>query len=100
MNLYVAHDGRVSGRLLDARGAPVAGMTISLLGAHDLDSPYQLYWYIRTLTNGDGSYELTKVPPGRYVAAINVERDMVTRQLLQPRILHPGVERSWRCDDD
>jgi 5-hydroxyisourate hydrolase-like protein (transthyretin family) len=93
MNVHAAHDGRVSGRLVDARGKPIAGMTIALLGAQDLDSPYH-FWLIKTLTNSDGVYELTKVPPGRYAAAINAERNMATRQLMQPRILHPGVERS------
>ena len=92
VNLYAAHDGRVSGRLLDARGKPVAGMSITLLGAHDIDSPYQFVSFIKALTNADGVYELTKVPPGRYVAAINAERDFRTRELLQPRIMHPGVE--------
>jgi 5-hydroxyisourate hydrolase-like protein (transthyretin family) len=94
VNVYVSHDGRVSGRLLDARGKPVAGMTISLLGADELESPFQIVSFIKAMTNGDGAYELTKVPPGRYVVAINVERDFTTRQLLQPRIMHPGVEQT------
>jgi hypothetical protein len=94
VNVYAAHDGRVSGRLLDARGAPIAGLTITLVGAQDIDSPYQPFSLIKALTNGDGVYELTKVPPGRYVAAINADRNLTTRQLLQPRIMHPGVERS------
>jgi hypothetical protein len=94
VNFYAAHDGRVSGRLLDARGKPVVGMRITLLATHDPDSPYQSISFLRAVTNGDGAYELTKVPPGRYVAAINAERDLKTRQLLKPRILHPGVERA------
>jgi hypothetical protein len=96
VNVHAAHDGRVSGRLLDARGAPIAGMTIALLGAEDIGSPYEFSSFISTstLTNRDGAYELTQLPPGRYVVAINAERDMGTRHLRQPRILHPGVERS------
>jgi hypothetical protein len=94
VNFYAAHDGHVSGRLLDARGKPVVGMRITLLATHDLDSPYQSISFLKAVTNGDGAYELTKVPPGRYVAAINAERDLKTRQLLKPRILHPGVERA------
>jgi hypothetical protein len=91
MNVRVAHDGRVSGRLLDSRGAPVAGLTITLLGVHDVDAPYPPYSYMRVQTAADGTFEMTRIPPGRYVAAINVERDPKTRELLKPRILYPGV---------
>jgi hypothetical protein len=95
LNVHAAHDGRVSGRLLDARGKPVARVKITLLGTHDLDSLYnQFIPFMGAVTNGDGTYELTKVPPGRYVAAINADRDLETRQLLKPRIFHPGVERA------
>jgi hypothetical protein len=82
-------DGRVSGRILDASGKPVRGLTVDLTiprmsnGGTSGNNPDRL----RALTGDDGSYELTGVPPGRFVVGISTGRDPGYRL----RVYHPGV---------
>jgi hypothetical protein len=89
VHLAAFADGRVSGRAIDASGRPVAGLTIELTVAVGLDDalgPER----IRDLTDADGRYEITHIPAGRFVVAINTERDR-EGTLLQPRVFYPGV---------
>jgi protocatechuate 3,4-dioxygenase beta subunit len=82
-------DGRVSGRVVDAMGRPIPGLTIELTVAAGLDEtpgPERL----RALTDGDGRYEIERIPPGRFIIAINTERNR-NGALLQPRVFYPGV---------
>ncbi len=61
---------RVSGIVVDAAGAPVAGVRVELF-----PSPYDQYAggiVIAAETDADGRYEIDRVPPGRYVAGVGV----------------------------
>jgi hypothetical protein len=62
-------DGRVSGRLLDARGRSPGVVTVKLL---PLAAGKQLraLW---ELTKRDGSFEFKDLPPGRYVLGVNID---------------------------
>jgi hypothetical protein len=82
-------DGRVSGRILDSDSRPVRGLTVDLTvpgaagrGLSDSD-PDRL----RTVSRDDGTYELTDVPPGRFVLGIS------GRTVRELAAFHPGVVR-------
>ena len=88
-------DGRVAGRIKDSRGKPIRGLTVDLtVRQNDSDraasrgSPDRL----QTVTADDGTYELTEVPPGRFVVGINTREDEVMSR--QARVFYPGVLRS------
>src|SRR5687768_15419179 len=55
--------GRISGRVLDIQGAPVAGARVSVSGAQPA---------VRVVTDLLGRYALTALPPGTY--ALRIER--------------------------
>ena len=84
------YDGRVSGRVVDATGHPVAGLTVELTLPAGLDQPLGPE-RIRDLTGLDGRFELVHVPPGRFIVGINTQRDR-GGGLPHPRVFHPGVE--------
>ena len=67
-------DGRVSGRVVDASGRPVAGLTVELTVPAGLDEPLGPE-RLRDLTDSEGRYEIGHVPAGRFVVGINTERD-------------------------
>lgn len=84
-------DGRVSGRILDASGNPVRGLTVDLTIPHMPDSGAtgnNPEW-LRAVTDDDGRYELTGVPPGRFVVGIRAGRDPGHRL----RAHHPVVTK-------
>jgi hypothetical protein len=86
----VSYDGRVRGRVVDASGRGVPGLTIELTvpaGLDDSSGPER----IRALTGQDGRYELRQIPPGRYIVGINTQR-AADAPVPFPRIFHPGVE--------
>jgi carboxypeptidase family protein len=75
----------VRGRLVNATGAAVPGVTIELTVPAGLDQnpgPERL----RTLTRRDGTFEVDGIGPGRYVLGIN------TMPGFTPRLIYPGVE--------
>jgi hypothetical protein len=81
-------DGRVSGRVIDAAGRAVPGLTIELTVPAGLDAapgPER----IRDLTDSDGRYELAHVPAGRFVVGINTQPAQSGEP--EPRLFHPGV---------
>jgi hypothetical protein len=86
----VQYDGHVSGRIVDAAGAAVPGVTLELGSARRADDPRN-YHRVATQSRGDGSFELTQVPPGRYVLGINTQFDSHAQRLPDPRLLFPGV---------
>ena len=58
------HDnGQVAGRIVDAAGRPVAGLTIELVPSGKGPGT-------RILTARDGRYSLARLPPGRFVLSI------------------------------
>ncbi|MCA1562253.1 MAG: carboxypeptidase regulatory-like domain-containing protein [Acidobacteria bacterium] len=91
VTVNVLHDGRVSGRVVESSGRGVAGLTVELTVAAGIDQPSSAD-RIRTLSRGDGTYELAKIPPGRYVVGINTQQDAEGRTR-DPIVLHPGVDR-------
>jgi 5-hydroxyisourate hydrolase-like protein (transthyretin family) len=94
LHVMVFADGRVAGRIVDAAGRPVAGLTVELTvpaGVDEAPGPVRL----RDLTDGDGRYEIVHVPEGRFVVGINT-RPAPDGAPPEPRLFHPGVPSAAR----
>jgi hypothetical protein len=87
IKVAVIPDGRVAGRVLDARRRPIRGLTVDLSDASAVRPGAAAGERLQTTTGRDGRYEFAGVPPGRFVVGINLglERDDVAR------VLHPGL---------
>jgi protocatechuate 3,4-dioxygenase beta subunit len=85
-------DGRVAGRVVDAQQRPVPGLTVELTVRTGIDQPVGPR-RLRTTTGGDGSYEFTRVPPGRFIIGINTQLDRAG-QVPEARVFLPGVRES------
>jgi hypothetical protein len=76
-------NGQVAGRVVDSSAQPVAGLTIELSTANGAHSK-------RAITDREGRYAISQVPPGRFVVGINtgpLRRDLRR----QPRVYYPGA---------
>jgi hypothetical protein len=87
----VYHDGRVTGRVTDFSGRPIAGLTLEL-GVRSGREDRSRRDMIRTVSGADGWYEFVRIPPGRFAVGVSTEGDRQGSEN-QPRMLHPGVER-------
>jgi len=68
--VVVHSDGRVAGRVRDARGQPIDGLTVELVADNHLNDRFlNLRHVARTATSG--AFEISQVPPGRYVIGFN-----------------------------
>ena len=72
-------DGHVNGRVVDAGGRPVAGLTLEL-------GPPNGSAGRRTVTDRDGRYELTKIPAGRFLLSVPADRRQASR------LFFPGAD--------
>ncbi|HEX8187759.1 MAG TPA: carboxypeptidase-like regulatory domain-containing protein, partial [Pyrinomonadaceae bacterium] len=94
----VTDDGRVGGRVSDAEGRAVAGVTVTLVEADDPD-PERHYASYAT-TGEDGRYDFRGLPPGRYLLAVNLNRyprpDDPTNAY--PRTYYPGVAEASQAE--
>jgi hypothetical protein len=84
----VAYDGRVRGRVVDQHGRGVPGFTVDLTVLAGLEYPEGAE-RIHAVTNADGEYEITRVPPGSYLIGVNTAPQDEEPKL--PRLFHPGV---------
>jgi hypothetical protein len=84
LEVVLYHNGRVSGRVRDASGRPVVGLTIEL-------AEPKLSHSQRALTDRDGAYQFTRVPAGRFFLGLNLTAGQSGFE--EPRIFFPGVEK-------
>jgi hypothetical protein len=82
VELRLAYDGRLSGRIVDAGGRPVAGLTVEV-------STSNLAQTRLTTTDREGRYEVAKMPPGRFV--VGVASGIHLRAGKPPRVFLPGT---------
>jgi hypothetical protein len=76
-------DGHVAGRVLDAKGTPVAGLTIEVGLASARG--------VRVVTDRNGGYEVSKLPAGRYT--VSIPPAPASASAIRPvRLFHPGVD--------
>ena len=90
------HDnGQVTGRVIDASGRPIAGLTIELDTASSLsmtpDSWRRRGSGRRTVTDRGGRYTLGRIPAGRFVLSLPPAPARATSGGLS-RVFYPGAE--------
>lgn len=86
-------DGSVAGRLREAQGrspGPVKVQLIPVLKADIYPLP------LETTSANDGTYVFRRVPPGRYVLAVNASQEPTIRNPYR-RAFYPGVEDQTRA---
>ena len=90
-DIWIKVDGRITGRLLDARGFPIAHMTVDALpaGGNDL-RPFAPEH--RAVTDLEGRYEIDRLPAGEYVIGIDTpfRENTSARQILLPGTTDPA----------
>ena len=93
--LFIRHDGRVMGRVVDGRGGGVGGLPLELVRSGELDTPGGSPTRLQTWTSSDGTFELRLVQPGEHLLAFNSIRPhndgRFNGRPTLPRALHPGV---------
>jgi hypothetical protein len=94
VDYYVADNGRISGRVLDAEGQPAGKVDMWLVDAEAYD-PVR-YYGMSARTDHDGRYSFTAVPPGRYLIAVNLTRFPQPNDPTNayPRTYYPGVAQA------
>jgi hypothetical protein len=94
--VQTVHDnGQIAGRVIDASGRPVAGLTIELDPASALSMPVD-NWRRRgggrrTVTDRGGRYTLGRIPAGRFVLSLPPAPVRATSGGLL-RVFYPGAE--------
>ncbi|HEV8347413.1 MAG TPA: carboxypeptidase regulatory-like domain-containing protein [Vicinamibacterales bacterium] len=86
--VVIASDGRIRGRIVDADAAPVAGVTVDLVTTPV--TPSFSPPPVAATTDEDGAFELTRVPPGRYIVGVNTRIDFERTRFGTPSYF-PGV---------
>lgn len=81
-------DTRVSGRVLDAIGRPMAGLSLQMRGApSDLRN---INTFLSAKTNAEGRFEFETVPPGDYLLGFRILGTSGS-EMPYPRTYYPGV---------
>lgn len=68
---YVADNGRISGRVLDPEGRPVANLGILILDVKDAN--LEMIGGLSTKTDEEGRYHFAGIPAGEYVLSANAQ---------------------------
>ena len=91
-------DGRVGGRVTDVEGRPVEGVLVALVEADDPE-PEKHYSRLER-TDKEGRYQLSGVPPGRYLIAVNLNRYPQPHDPTNayPRTFYPGVPQQSQAE--
>jgi Carboxypeptidase regulatory-like domain len=88
-------NGQITGRVIDASGRPVAGLTVEFDTASSVstapDSWKRRAGGRRTVTDRGGRYTLGRIPAGRFVLSLPPAPARATSGGLL-RVFHPGVE--------
>lgn len=87
---YITDNGRVSGKVFDAEGQPIARILVSLL---DPASDPKKDNVKLERTDADGNYNFSAVPAGRYIIGVNFNRypDPNDPTNAYPSTYYPGV---------
>lgn len=97
-DFVVLDDGRVGGRVLDAEGRPVPGVTVTMVEADD-KTPYSGSARHEP-ADAEGRYKFSALPPGRYLLGVRLvppaRRDDPAAAF--PRTYYPGVARADEAD--
>ena len=88
VNFFVETDGRLSGRVVDRSQNPVPDAWLFLTSA---DRGKASGFTSTAYTNQEGVYELSRIPPGRYILQIRFDKRSKQGQLPFPTMYYPGV---------
>jgi hypothetical protein len=83
-------DGRVKGRVVDAGGRGVRGLTVGLRVPAVAKGAPALATHFQALTDPDGRFEIAGVPPGRFLLAAESGQSS--------RIFYPGVSEEAKAE--
>ena len=84
-DVSIRSDGRIAGRVVDSRSTPVGGF---LVHAVPWSSWTTLTAAATSVTTADGTFELTRLPPGDYI--IRTTAPIGAEQTSSTRYVHPG----------
>ncbi|HVG72792.1 MAG TPA: carboxypeptidase regulatory-like domain-containing protein [Vicinamibacterales bacterium] len=93
VDISLHSDGRIRGRVVDARGQPLGGLPLQLV------VPVETGFFRvgdSIATASDGTYEFTRVPPGTFYVTFDTlrpdsSRPWTTQQLFAPGTLNPDA---------
>jgi carboxypeptidase family protein len=93
VEFWLAVDGRVSGRVIDAEGRPLSNCYVMLYSA---DAPNRYSGFSMNATTDDqGQYKMGLIPPGNYKLSVNYDgpSDKQPAELIKsfPLVYYPGV---------
>ena len=86
---YLESDTRVSGRVLDAEGNPVAKLRLNMRGANSDKRNVNTFLY--AMTDDDGQFQFKIVPPGDYWLGFRIMNSSQPDGQAFPRTYYPGV---------
>ena len=85
IDVRLSYDGRLAGRVIDSSGRAIAGLTVDVLTSNLAQKKV-------ALTDRDGRFELTRMPPGKFV--VGVASAAQTKSAKPARIYFPGQTTS------
>jgi hypothetical protein len=91
----ISYDGRLLGRVTDAGGAPVPGLTVDLT-LPPRPGEQRVYPTASAITDEDGRYEIHRLGPGSYILGINTRAQDGTGGRF-PQVFHPGTQQLERA---
>jgi hypothetical protein len=89
-DLFLKHDGRVTGRVVDSRGTPIEGLALDLVPPGDVIKPGGGVNRVHAWTAADGRFEMRLVQPGEYLLGFNAFPG-VDGRVTFPGAFYPGV---------
>ena len=94
VGLIVWYDGRVTGRVIDRNGSPIASLPLELVPLSDVNARPGERFHNAAQSNADGTFELRRVGPGEYVVAL--AGTAAPKIGIADRTFHPEVGASAR----
>jgi 5-hydroxyisourate hydrolase-like protein (transthyretin family) len=88
-DFHLESDSRVTGRVVDPSGQPIADLRLDMRGA-DADNR-NINVFLSTQTNQDGTFEFKVVAPGDYRLGFRILNSQSTMNVPYPRTYYPGV---------
>lgn len=97
-HFYLTDNGRVGGKVFDAEGKPVPGVSVAVVDAEGKNPEFKYGRYERT--DDEGRYKFEGLPPGRYwlglhVAGFSMQDDPTNAYA---RTYYPGVSRAEEAE--
>lgn len=97
--------GSIRGRVSDAIGEPVKGQTVVLMlrGEGDYSRPFYSEVEGDHITNDEGVYHISGVPPGRYLVKVGIDygvlADVRSRKgaIYYPETFHPDTDEASKA---